>query len=177
MARSDKVEKVKSLAEVFQEARSIVLNDFTGLDVEKLSELRKRCRSNSVGYRVVKNTLAKRSISGTQAEDLGEYFEGPTAIAFSNESENIAAKILAQFSEEHEAPRFKAALVEGKLLEEAEVIELSKLPSRAVLLATALADIKAPASKFVYVCQGTLRKMLYALNAIVEKRGSEKQSQ
>ncbi|MBI4721226.1 MAG: 50S ribosomal protein L10 [Chitinivibrionia bacterium] len=173
MARPEKVAVVESLSTVFQGARSVVLNDFTGLNVEKLSALRKLCREHRVDYRVVKNTLAKRGAQGTPVEELARYFDGPTAIAASMESENIPAKILAQFAGENEAPRFKAALVEGRLLDERQIIELAKLPNKEVLLSMALAGIKAPANNLVGVLQGTLRKLLYAMNAIVEKGTTE----
>ena len=176
MARPEKVAAVESLSEIFKDSRSVVLNDFTGLNVEKLSELRKLCRENSVEYRVIKNTLAIRSVEGTEAEELVKYLEGPTALAISRESENIPAKILAQFAGEHEAPKFKAALVEGQFLDEAQVIELSKLPGREELLSLVLAGIKAPANGLVNVLQGTARNLVYALNAIVDK-GDEKESQ
>ena len=96
MARPEKVQKVESLKEVFDAARSVVLNDFTGLNVEKISALRKLCREAGIEYRVVKNTLAKRSIEGTDAKGLDSHFEGPTALAIGRESENIAAKIIAK---------------------------------------------------------------------------------
>lgn len=176
MARAEKIAAVESLAEVFKDSTSVVLNDFTGLNVEKLSELRKLCRENNVEYRVVKNTLAIRSIQDTDAKELVQYMEGPTALAISRESEHIPAKILAQFASEYEAPRFKAALVEGNLLDEAQVIELSKLPGREELLAMALAGIKAPANGLVNVLQGTVRNLVYALQAIVDK-GNETESQ
>ena len=70
MARPDKIEKVEALNKVFTEARSVVLNDFTGLNVEMISELRKMCRENNVRFLVVKNTLARRGIKGTPAEAL-----------------------------------------------------------------------------------------------------------
>ena len=100
MQRPEKAKKVEELTEVFNEARSVVLNDFTGLNVEKISELRKLCRENGVEYLVVKNRLAKRGIKGTPGEGLEEHFEGPTALAFSRESENMSAKILADFAKD-----------------------------------------------------------------------------
>ena len=68
MARPEKVAAVESLATLFVEARSVVLNDFTGLDVEKISELRKQCREAGVEYRVIKNTLARRSVQNSIAQ-------------------------------------------------------------------------------------------------------------
>ena len=173
MARPDKIKKVEELAQLFNEARSIVLNDFTGLDVEKISELRKQCRENNVEYRVIKNTLALRSLAGTQGEGLEQYFEGPTALAISRESENLAAKILANFAKEYEAPKFKAAVVEGNVIDATEALALAKLPSREELMSTMLGVLKSPGNNLVSVLQGTVRNLLYVVNAIIEKKQSE----
>ena len=173
MARPDKVEKVESLKEVFNEARSVVLNDFTGLNVEKLSELRKICRENGIEYRVIKNTLAKRGVEGTAAQDLEPHFEGPTALAIGRDSENVSARIIAKFAKEYEAPKFKAGLVEGKLIDVTELLALAELPSKDELLSTLLASIKGPGNNLVSVLQGTLRNLLYGLNAIIEKKEAE----
>lgn len=173
MARPEKVAEVEYVNGVFNEARSVVLNDFTGLNVEKLSELRKLCREAGIEYRVVKNTLAKRGIRGTPAEELEGQFEGPTALAVERETENLSTKILAKFAQEHEAPRFKAAIMEGKIIDASGVLALSELPSREEMLAKMLAGIKSPGDGLVSVLQGTLRNFLYALNAIIDKKKAE----
>lgn len=176
MARPEKVKKVDELAEVFNNARSVVLNDFTGLNVEKISELRRLCREGGVEFRVVKNTLARRSIKGTTAEELEEYFDGPTALAISRESENLSAKILVKFAEEHEAPKLKAGIVEGKVIDAKTVLTLATLPSKEELMSKLLGGIKSPGNRLVSVLQGSLRNLLYALNAIKEKKQSEPDS-
>jgi len=173
MARPEKIEKVESMKEVFDSARSVVLNDFTGLNVEKLSALRKLCREAGIEYRVVKNTLARRSIKGTSAEELEAQFEGPTALAIGRESENVSARIIAEFAKEHEAPKFKAGIVEGKVIDATGLLALSKLPSKKELLSTLLASMKSPGNNLASVLQGTLRNFLYAMNAIIEKKQSE----
>lgn len=173
MARAEKVQKVEMLTSIFNDARSVVLNDFTGLNVEKISRLRRLCRENGVEYLVVKNTLARLSVKGTPAEDLEDHFEGPTALAIGRESENVSAKVIAEFAKEHEAPRFKAGLVNGKVIDATEVLVLSGLPSREELLSQALAGIKSPGNGLVSVLQGTLRNLLYACNAIIEKKKVE----
>jgi large subunit ribosomal protein L10 len=170
MARPEKVAAVESVAEVFKESRSVVLNDFTGLDVEKISELRKLCRENNVEFRVVKNTLAKLGIKDTDAAGLDAYFEGPTALAISRENENMGAKILAKFAEEHEAPKFKAGFVDGNVIDATAVLTLSKLPSKEELLSKVLAGIKSPANGLVSVLQGPLRGLVNVLNQIKDHK-------
>ena len=173
MARPEKVKKIEELSEVFSSARSVVLNDFTGLNVEKISELRRLCREKGVEFRVVKNTLARKSIKGTPAEELEQYFDGPTALAISRESENISAKILVKFAEEFEAPKLKAGVVAGKVIDATEVLALAKLPSKEELMSTLLGTIRSPGNRLVSVLQGSLRNLLYALNAVIEKKQSE----
>ena len=173
MARPEKVKKIEELSEVFSSARSVVLNDFTGLNVEKISELRRLCREKGVEFRVVKNTLARKSIKGTPAEELEEYFDGPTALAISRESENVSARILVKFAEEYQAPKLKAGVVEGQVIDGAGVLALATLPSKKELMSMLLGGIKSPGNRLVSVLQGSLRNLLYALNAVVEKGQSE----
>jgi large subunit ribosomal protein L10 len=173
MARPEKAQRVESFAALMSEARCIVLNDFTGLDVEKISALRKLFREAGLEYRVVKNTLAKRSIKGTPAEELDAFFEGPTAIAVSRDSENLPAKIIAKFAEEYEAPKFKAGIVEGNVIDVTGLIALAKLPPREELLAKLLGTLQGPGNALASVLQGTLRNLLYAMNAIIDKKQSE----
>jgi large subunit ribosomal protein L10 len=173
MARPEKVARVERIAESIKDARSVILNDFTGLDVEKISQLRKICRENNVEFRVIKNTLAKRGIEGSPAEGLSQYLEGPTAIAISREDENTAAKILANFAEEHQAPKFKAGFVDGNVIDATEVLALSKLPSKEELLAKVLAGIMSPATGLVGVLQGPLRNLVSVLGQIKEAKQSE----
>ena len=173
MARPEKLKQVEELADVFNKARSVVLNDFTGLNVERISELRRLCRENGVEFRVVKNTLARRSIKGTPAEELEQYFDGPTALAISRESENLSAKVLVKFAEEYELPKLKAGVVEGKVIDATGVLALAKLPSKRELMSKLLGDMKSPGNRLVSVLQGSLRNLLYALNAVIEKRQPE----
>jgi len=170
MARPEKVAVVESVAELFKDARSVVLNDFTGLDVEKVSELRRLCRESNVEFRVVKNTLAKLGVAKTEAAELDGYFEGPTALAVSRDSENLGAKILAKFAEEHESPKFKAGFVDGNVIDATAVLALSKLPSKEELLSLLLAGLQSPASGLVSVMQGPLRSLVNVLGQIKDQK-------
>ena len=171
MARPEKVAQVEMVTEVITKAKSIVLSDLTGLDVAKVTELRRRCRAEGVEIRVVKNTLAKRGIKNTPAAALDPFFEGPTAIVTSRETENMPAKVLAKFIEEHELPKFKAGFVDGNVIDARGVLALSKLPTKGELVSQLMAGIQGPARGLLSVIQGPARNL-----ASVLKQASEKQS-
>jgi len=118
----------------------------------------------------VKNTLAKRSIKGTPAEELEQYLDGPTASGDQQGERNLSAKILVRFAEEYELPRLKAGVVEGKVIDAKDVLCSRSCPRRKKLMSKLLGGIMSPGNRLVSVLQGSLRNLLYALNAIVEKK-------
>src|SRR6267378_8601750 len=120
--------------ERIREAQGLYLADFTGMSVEKLSLLRKKCREQKVQFRVIKNTLLKRAFNARGITELDPFLEGPTGLVFSPVSEMSPAKILSDFAKEHERPRIKAAVVDGRLFDEKSIARLATLPSREVLL-------------------------------------------
>lgn len=170
MVQPVKLEKVEELKGLLQEAKSIILNDFTGLNVEDISELRKLCRENAIIYRVVKNTLAKRSIKELGLDELEPLFEGPTAIAVSTEDEVAPAQVLKKFADDYELPRFKGGYVAGRVFNAEEVERLAKLPSRDVLLAQVVGAVQAPLRGLLHCLDASLRDLALVLNAIAEKK-------
>jgi large subunit ribosomal protein L10 len=148
------------------------LADFSGMTVEKLSLLRKKCREQKVQFRVIKNTLLKRAFNAQGITALDPYLAGPTGLVFSPVSEMSPAKILADFAKEHERPRIKAAVVDGKLFDEASIKKLAALPSREVLLSEVLSTFIAPMTQFLAAIDATLR--LPATMAEVLEREKQK---
>ena len=172
MARPEKIAQVDAVAASINSARSIVLSDLTGLNVAKITELRRRCREAGVEIKVVKNTLAKRGVENTVAKDLAPYFEGPTAIAISRETENMAAKVLAKFASEHELPKLKAGFVDGNVIDAKGVLALSKLPAKDELVSQLLGAIEGPARNLLSVIQGPARNLASVLKQVSEKQSS-----
>jgi large subunit ribosomal protein L10 len=171
MARPEKIAQVEAVEASINSARSIVLSDITGLNVAKVTELRRRCREQGVDLKVVKNTLAKRGLQSTVAVGLEKYFEGPTAIAISRESENGAAKVLAKFAEEHEnLPRLKAGFVDGNVIDATGVLALSKIPTRDELISQLMGGLQGPARNLLSVIQGPGRNLASVLKQVSEKQ-------
>lgn len=170
MVRPAKTEKVDELKRLLEDARSIVLNDFTGLNVADISQLRTLCRENNVFYTVVKNTLAKRSFRELGLDEVLPVLEGPTAIALSKEDEVAPAKILDKFASDYEFPRFKGAYVAGRLLDGEETKRLASLPSKEVLLAQVVGTLQAPMRGLINCLGASLRDLVYVLRAVSEKK-------
>ncbi len=172
MVRPAKKVTVEELKEMIQDSKSIILNDFTGLNVADISELRRHCRENGIRFRVIKNTLAKRSFGELGIEGMDALLEGPTALAVSTVDEVAPARVLRKFADEYELPRFKGGYVAGRILDEKETVKLASLPSREVLLAQVVGTFQAPLRGFVGVLSASLRDLAGVLDAIRDKKGA-----
>ena len=115
MPKPEKVKKVEELVEMFGEAKSLLLTDYRGLNVEEITELRSQLRGSSVEYRVIKNTLAKISTEKLELEELKEYLDGPTAIAIGLDDPLASIKIITEYRKKKEKPEIKAYLLEGQV--------------------------------------------------------------
>jgi large subunit ribosomal protein L10 len=174
MPTEQKQEILRDTSERLRDVRGVFLADFSGMSVEKLSLLRKRCREQKVQFRVIKNTLLKRAFHERGITQLDAYLEGPTGLVFSAVSEMAPARILSDFAKENERPRIKAAVVEGRLFDDKAVAVLATLPSREVLLSQVLGTFLAPMSQFLAAIDATLR--LPAIMADVLEREKAKAS-
>lgn len=131
------------------DVRGLYLADFSGMTVQSLSLLRKRCREQGVQFRVIKNTLLKRAFNERGIQELDAHLVGPTGLVFSPTNEMAPAKILADFAKEFEKPRLKAAVVDGSLYDGKAIARLAALPSREVLLSQLLGTFVAPMTTFL----------------------------
>ena len=143
----DKKAIVAEVQEAAQSAQSAVVADARGVSVTDMTALRKEAREAGVWMRVVRNTLAKRAVEGTDYECLTENFVGPTLIAFSSEHPGAAARIFKDFAKENDKFEVKAAAFEGKV---ADVNLLATLPTYDEAIAKLMSVMKeAAAGKLV----------------------------
>ncbi len=163
---------VASLSDKLKNSCAGVIVNYKGINVSDDTKLRKELRESGVEYFVVKNTLLQRAAKEAGLDGLEPVLEGTTAIAISKEDHVAAARILCKFADENDFFKAKAGFIDGKVISEAEVNNLAKLPTKEVLVAKALGGLNAPISGFVTVLNGTIKGLVVALNAIAEKQSA-----
>jgi large subunit ribosomal protein L10 len=171
MPTAEKEQILRDTEERIRDVDGLYLADFSGMSVETLSKLRRRCREQNVQFRVIKNTLLKRAFNARGITELDDYLQGPTGLVFSPKSEVSPAKILADFAKEHEKPRIKAAVVNGRLFDEKAVATLATLPSREVLMSQVLATLIAPLTTFLAAIEATVALPAVMADVLEKERG------
>ncbi len=173
MNRAEKQDVVKELNETFKGNKSVLLINFTGVNVEDSTNLRRKISEMECGYRVIKNRLALRALKDTSLEELKEHFEGPTAIAYTGGDPVALARVLKAFIKDHPAMSFKAGIVEGQAVSASEMDHLAGLPSRPELLTKLLYLLNAPLTHLATALQSPLRDLASVLSQLGEKREKE----
>lgn len=165
--RQKKEEVVKDLTEKVKKAKSLVFVNFDGLKVKEVEELRQTFRKENIEYLVAKKTLMNIAFKDAGIENFdAKEFEKEVATVIGYEDEVAPARMVEKFSKDHEALKSVGGVLEGKFVDRAKVVELSKLPSREELLAKVVGSINAPVSGFVNALAGNLRNLVYVLDAI-----------
>jgi large subunit ribosomal protein L10 len=170
MKRTEKDRIVAELSEKLQGAKALYYTDFTGLNVKRMTELRRRFRKAGVEYVVIKNTLALRAVNGSGL--VADRLTGPTGVVIGADPV-AAAKVLSDFAKEHEQkPEVKGGLLDGRRLDIGQVKQLASLPSREQMLAQLAGGLQAPLAGFVGALNGLLFTFAGALEALRVQRES-----
>jgi large subunit ribosomal protein L10 len=173
MPKPEKEAKVAELSDKLRSAQSVILADFSGLDVEAVTELRSKMRTAGIEYQVVKNTLALRAARAVGFEALKKLLTGPTAIAFGPSDLSAPAKILVDFAKVRQLPKIKGGIWEGKLLEAKEVAAIAALPGKEILKAQLLSTMLGPMTNLSSLIAAAPRQFLATLAALSEKKKNE----
>ena len=151
---------VADLTEKLQNAVSGVIVNYSGITVENDTKMRAELRKAGVEYAVIKNTMTKRACENVGYGELANVLEGMTAIAISKDDAVAPAKILKEYADKIDSFELKAGFVEGKVLDQAGVLELANIPSKEILIGKLLGSIQSP-----------LYGLACALQAIIDKDG------
>ena len=168
MKRSEKEQLVSELRDKIEGAKALYFTDFTGLNVKRMTDLRRRMRKANVEYVVIKNTLALRAVneSGLVATRL----RGPTGLVVAKDAV-AAAKLLQDFAKENDQkPAVKGGMLEGRALDVAQVKQLATMPTREQMLAELGAGLQSPMAAFVGALNGMLYMFAGALEALRTQR-------
>ncbi len=160
MNKTERQETVESLSALLKDAPNVYVTDFSGMNVLRMTEFRRRLRAAGVSYVVVKNTLAQRALAANGITGLDDHLAGPTGLVLGKDA-LTAAKVLGDFAREFERPTVKAGLVDGKAVAPEHVKRLGEIPSREVLLA-----------QIAGMFNGLLYSFAAALEALREQRGT-----
>jgi large subunit ribosomal protein L10 len=172
MNRTEKEQLVNELKGKITGAQALYYTDFTGLNVKRMTDLRRRLRKAGVEYVVIKNTLALRAVN--ESGLVGERLKGPTGIVVARDA-LAGAKVLTDFAKENDQrPAVKGGMFDGRAIDAEQVKRLANMPSREQLLGELGAGFMAPLASFAGALNGMLYQMVGALEALrAQKEGAQ----
>ena len=166
----DKQALVAEVHAVAATAQSVVAAEYRGLTVAKLTELRAKARNSGVYLRVVKNTLARRAVAGTQFECVGNSLKGPLVLAFSKDDPGAAARLVKAFAKDNDKLVTTLLSLGGSVLSAKELDKVANLPTRDQALSMLLGTLKAPITKFVATVAAPHTKLVRTIAAVKDKK-------
>lgn len=173
MNRAQKTEFVDAIKARFDEAPFVALTDFKGSTVLEMETFRRAAEEKGIHFQVVKNTLCKRALSGTEMESLSEHFKGNIGVVFSGEDPISAAKMLKDQVKGNKKLLVRAGYFEGTVLDANGVDAVASLPSREELLVTLLRTLQEGPRQVLGVIRGPARDLLYLLQNYATKLEDE----
>lgn len=167
---TQKKELVSDLHRKFNEKKVLILVDYKGINVPKMTELRAKLREEGIEFLVVKNTLLSRAAEDTDVALIREGFAGPNAVAMSYEDPVAPAKVLSAFAKENDKLEIKMGVLSGSFLSFSDIKALAEMPPREALLAQVLSTMNAVPTGLVRALNNVPEKLLYALQAIRDQK-------
>lgn len=169
-SRKQQQDELNELHAELQDAQNIVVAQFQGITVAQDAELRQKIRAAKSKYRVVKNTIMRKAAEGTPAEKLLKHFEGSTAIAYNANDPVALAKTLSTYAKANPVFGFRAGMVEGRVVDIADLAGIAALPSREELVGTLMFLVKAPAQRLALTLNAVARNLAFLLSQAVEQK-------
>ena len=168
--RQQKEVELKKVKDLIENSKSFVFVNYEGLKVKDIEDLRKQFRAEKVDYVVAKKRIMRIALKEAEIDVDPTTFEHAVAVAFCSEDEVAPARIINQFSKDHESLQPIGGVLENKFVDKTQVIALANLPSKPELYAKIVGSINAPVSGFVNVLAGNIRNLLYVLSAVKEAK-------
>lgn len=171
---AEKQAVVAEVAKVAASAHAVVASEYRGLSVAQMTALRVMARNNGVYLRVVKNTLARRALQGTDFQCLQDSLVGPLLLAFSQEDPGAAARVLKDFIKEPGNDKLvvKALAIGNRVLPAAELDRLANMPTKQQAISLLLACLRAPLDKLARTLNEVPGKLVRTLEAIRQQKAA-----
>jgi len=157
---------VAEVAEIANNAYSAVAAEYHGLSVSEMTALRVEARKQNVYIRVVRNTLAKRAVEGTDFACMQDGMTGPLVYGFSQEDPGAVARVMGDFAKDNNKLDIKMVSLGGKLLPAEDITKLAKMPTKDQAIGILMGTMKAPIEKFVRTLVAPTSKMVRTLAAV-----------
>jgi|TARA_X000000950_G_scaffold57593_1_gene69467 large subunit ribosomal protein L10 len=164
---------VAEVNEAAASALSAVLADYRGMTVAEMTEMRVKARESGVYLRVVRNTLAKRAVEGTEYECLSESFVGPTLVAFSHDDPGSAARLLKDYAKEHEDLEVKAVAIGGQAFGADQIDRVATLPTLDEARAMLMSVMQAPIVKLARTLNEVPGKLVRVVAAVKDQKEAQ----
>jgi len=173
LTRLQKEARVEELKKQLTAKSSVLVGDFTGMDVATATEMRKTLREASVEYVVVKNSLAKLAMDEMGFGALKEHLTGPNGFVMTDGDAAVAAKIMVEFEKTRKTPTIRMGMIDDAVVTAADIRRIAELPPREVLLAQIAAGFQAPVAGLARLLNELARTLVATLDAVAKQKGAE----
>ena len=168
--KGKKKEELDALKKDLTDAKNLFVAKFQGMTVAQDTDLRQKIRETKSQYRVVKNTLARKAAEGTPAEGVSKAFDGSTSIAYNATDPVSLAKALTAYAKTNPLFVFKAGMVEGRVVNIADIANIASMPSKKELFGKLLFLINSPAQRLAVAINGVARNLAVVIQQAVEQK-------
>lgn len=173
MNRTEKSNVVSEVTEIMEKSTAIFLTDYSGINVEDISDLRNQFRNEGVNYKVFKNSLFKRALEESgKYEKLADHLVGMTSFAFADENPVAPAKIIKKYFDKNKKLSLKACYIEGEYFDGSNLNTLALLPSKNDLVASIIGSINAPASGIVGAINAVMRDLVSVIDEVSKTKAA-----
>ncbi len=173
LTRPQKEARVEELKKQLASKSSVLVGDFTGMDVATATDMRQKLREASVEYVVVKNSLAKLVMDEAGFGALKDHMTGPNGFVMTDGDAAVAAKIMVEFEKTAKTPQIRIGIIDAAIVTAADIRRIAELPSREVLLAQIAAGFQAPVAGLARLLNELARKLVATIDAVAKQKGAE----
>lgn len=170
MKKEEKEVMISELRQKFSRVKVAVLAEYAGMGVEEIREVKNALRRAKGEFKVVKNTLAIRAAEGTTLQGIRDHFKGPIAVALGYDDPVAPAKALNGLADKQKKLKIMVGVVEGQVVDLVRLKQISKLPSKEILVGQFIGRLKSPLYGLAGTLNGVLSKFARTLQAVHEKR-------